>query len=79
MLPDEVNKYESGVRYSVIKTIKLSIYYFYSYGRQIDKPVTYLGKDNIFFNDYQIQDYNDLPICGHLCVDVLNEQSTHRL
>lgn len=52
-------------------------YYFDSYGNA-NPPielVKYLGKKNIFYNDAQIQNNDDPPICGHLCVFVLNELS----
>ena len=79
MLPEKVNKNECGIvnlgsfdtngTHWVIyyKNDKIK-YYFDSYGKMINKPlkeiVTYVGKNNIFFNDNQIQDYNDPPICG---------------
>lgn len=54
-------------------------YYFDSYGGKPPKElVKYLGKDNIFMNDSQIQNYDDPPICGHLCVYVLNELNKER-
>lgn len=88
MLPKTVDKFECGIVnldsfygngthwVCYYKKDKIK-YYFNSYGSIIDKPpkelVKYLGKDNIFYNDSQIQNYDDPPICGHLCVFVLNE------
>ena len=88
MLPNKINKTECGIVnldsfegngthwVCYFKKDKIK-YYFDSYGNIVDKPpielVKYLGKNNIFYNDNQIQDYNDPPICGHLCVFVLNE------
>lgn len=87
-LLNKVNKYECGIVnldnfsgngthwicYYKKNNIK---YYFDSYGNIIDRPfkelINYLGKENIYFNDSQIQLYNDPPICGYLCVYVLNE------
>ena len=87
-LPKNVNKFECGIVnldsfdgngthwVCYYKKDKIK-YYFDSYGNIVDKPpielVKYLGKDKIFFNDNQIQNYKDPPICGHLCVFVLNE------
>jgi len=34
-----------------------------------------LGKNNLFYNEERIQNYNDPPICGHLCVLILKEIS----
>lgn len=30
--------------------------------------VTYLGKENLWYNEERYQQYDDPPICGHLCV-----------
>lgn len=88
MLPEKVNKYECGIvnlgsfdtngtHWVCYYKNNKKIFYFDSYGNLIDRPVkeliTYLGKNNIYYNDNQIQDYNDPPICGHLCVYVLKE------
>ena len=90
LIPKRVNKFECGivnldsfdgkgthwVCYYKIDKIK---YYFDSYGRIEDKPplelMKYLGEDNLYYNDSQIQYNNDPPICGHLCVYVLKELS----
>lgn len=88
LLPNKIRKIECGIVnldsfegngthwVCYFKKDKIK-YYFDSYGNIVDKPpfelVKYLGKNNIFYNDNQIQDYNDPPICGHLCVFVLNE------
>lgn len=62
---------------------KMDKFYFDSYGKA--KPprelVSYLGGDRLTYNRDQIQNYNDPPICGHLCLIVLyllaNENETH--
>lgn len=48
-------------------------YYFNSYGNlQPSKElVEYLGKDNLIYNENRLQNINDPPICGHLCILVL--------
>ena len=89
-LPKNVNKFECGIvnldsingngtHWICYYKKDKKKYYFDSYGNVIDKPfkelVKYLGKDNIYYNDSQVQSYNDPPICGHLCVYVLNELS----
>jgi hypothetical protein len=47
--------------------------YFDSYGDS--KPpkefVRYIGPDGIKYNSYGFQTFNDPPICGHLCLEVL--------
>lgn len=48
-------------------------FYFDSYG-DANPPkelVKYLGEDNLCYNDRRYQDYNDPPICGHLCLEFL--------
>lgn len=51
-------------------------YYFEPYRsiivRLLKKLANYLGKHKIFFNDIQIQYYNDPPIYRYQCVYVLN-------
>lgn len=45
-------------------------FYFDSYG-DTNPPkelIKYLGKDNIYYNEDRIQNYDDPPICGHLCL-----------
>jgi len=52
-------------------------YYFDSYGNaSLPKElVKYLGAENLFYNSYRFQNYNDPPICGHLCLIVLEKLS----
>lgn len=87
-LPEKVKKYECGIInldsidgngthwlcYYKKHNLK---FYFDSYGNIIDRPflelIKYLGKENIYYNDSQIQNYDDPPICGYLCVYVLKE------
>lgn len=52
-------------------------YYFDSYG---DAPptkqlVSYLGSKNLIYNRQRFQNYDDPPICGHLCLIVLKRLS----
>lgn len=51
--------------------------YFDSFG---DSPppkelVNYLGGTNLLYETRRIQEYNDPPICGHLCLEVLRRYS----
>jgi len=50
--------------------------YFDSFGQFIGEPpkelVKYLGKDNLYYNVNQFQYYNDPPICGHLCLEFID-------
>lgn len=48
-------------------------YYFDSYGNANPPKelISYLGGKRLFYNRDRIQDYNDPPICGHLCLIVL--------
>lgn len=89
-LPEKVNKNECGIinldNFSGSGTHWICYYkkdniklYFDSYGSIIDRPfkelIEYLGSENIYFNDSQIQNYDDPPICGYLCVYILRELS----
>lgn len=60
------------------KTTKI---YFDSYGSA--KPpkelVQYLGGKNLLYNETRIQNYTDDPICGHLCLIVLDFLSNQSL
>lgn len=48
-------------------------YYFDSYGDA--KPplelISYLGGNRLYYNENRIQEYDDPPICGHLCLVIL--------
>lgn len=48
-------------------------YYFDSYGdaKPPKELINYLGSDNLYYNKDAIQFYDDPPICGHLCLLVL--------
>ena len=52
-------------------------YYFDSYGcaRPRNQLVKYLGSENLFYNENRVQNYNDPPFCGHLCLIVLKKLS----
>lgn len=55
-----------------IKQGNLKIY-FDSYGNA-NPPrelVKYLGENNLRITSRKFQDYNDPPICGHLCLDFI--------
>lgn len=47
--------------------------YFDSFGDAYPpiELVKYLGKDGLFYNTDRIQDFDDGPICGHVCLEVL--------
>lgn len=77
MLPEKVSKYKFGIvnseSFNINRThcdwyykIDKIKYYFDSYGKQIDKQikkiVKYLWKRDTFFNNNQVQDYNDTPV-----------------
>ena len=50
-------------------------FYFDSYG-DTNPPkelINYLGKDNIYYNEDRLQNYDDPPICGHLCLIFLKK------
>jgi hypothetical protein len=47
--------------------------YFDSFG-DANPPlelISYLGKDRLVYNTDRIQEFDDDPICGHLCLEVL--------
>lgn len=51
--------------------------YFDSYG-DANPPkelVKYLNVSNLEYNTDRVQNYNDPPICGHLCLEVLRQHS----
>lgn len=47
--------------------------YFDSFGDAYPpiELVNYLGRDGLVYNVNRIQEFNDGPICGHLCLEVL--------
>lgn len=51
--------------------------YFDSFGsaRPPLELVKYLGGEGLFFNEGRVQEFNDPPICGHLCLEVLHRNS----
>lgn len=51
--------------------------YFDSYGnaRPPRELVKYLGANDLQFNTDSFQNYEDPPICGHLCLEVLRRLS----
>ena len=52
-------------------------YYFDSYGDACPPKelVRYLGSKNLVYNKSRLQNYDDPPICGHLCLIVLEKLS----
>lgn len=52
-------------------------FYFDSFGNAPPplELIEYLGSNDLFYNDIAVQDYNDPPICGHLCLEVLRRNS----
>ncbi|KAE9532372.1 hypothetical protein AGLY_009995 [Aphis glycines] len=65
---------QNGSHWVAWKKMKNKIIYFDSFG--INPPpkelVNYLGKHNLWYTDRQFQDYNDPPICGHLCLEFID-------
>ena len=53
-------------------------YDFNSYGISPSPKelVKYLGPENLVYNSKRFQTYNDLPICGHLCLTMLKKLSS---
>jgi hypothetical protein len=80
-LPQKINKIEnanqSGSHWVAYYKNNDEKCYFDSYGN-VPPPkelVKYLGPENLFYNSKRFQNYNDLPICGHLCLIVLEKLS----
>lgn len=51
--------------------------YFDSYG-DVNPPlevVNYLGPNDLYYNTERVQDFDDPPICGHLCLEILRQNS----
>jgi len=51
--------------------------YFDSFGN-VKPPkelVQYLGGDGLVYNTFRVQTFNDPPICGHLCLEVLRRHT----
>uniref|UniRef100_A0A2S2PM58 Ubiquitin-like protease family profile domain-containing protein n=1 Tax=Schizaphis graminum TaxID=13262 RepID=A0A2S2PM58_SCHGA len=67
------NSTQNGSHWVAWKKIKNKKIYFDSFGIQPPKEVVkYLGKDNLWYTDRKFQDYNDPPICGHLCLEFID-------
>ena len=87
-LPQNINKVECGIinlndyyqnrsHWTAYYKNNDKKYYFDSYG---DAPppkelVRYLGSKILVYNKKRIQNYDDPPICGHLCLAVLEKLS----
>ncbi|HEY9485709.1 MAG TPA: hypothetical protein VIQ04_03625 [Nitrososphaeraceae archaeon] len=71
------NSDELGSHWVAYFKTKKEKYYFDSYGNA--KPpielVKYLGRSNLYYNSEPIQQFNDPPICGHLCLLLLQALS----
>lgn len=90
-LPLKTNKVECGIINlqnsskpgshwtAYYKTLCNFKYYFDSYGNACPPKelVKYLGKNNLFYNEERIQNYDDPPICGHLCILILKALLGH--
>ena len=71
------NSYQEGSHWTAYYKNKDKKYYFDSYE---DAPppkelVRYLGSKNLVYNNRRFQNYNDPPICVHLCLKVLKRLS----
>jgi len=66
-----------AIGHLIVKIMIKNIISFY--GRATPPPpqqlVIYLGSENLFYNYERIKNYNDPPICGHLCLMVLKKLS----
>lgn len=51
--------------------------YFDSFGNAPPpiELVKYLGERDLLYNDMRVQEFEDPPICGHLCLEVLKRCS----
>lgn len=51
--------------------------YFDSFGdaKPPKELVDYLGGNDLFYNTERVQDFADPPICGHLCLEVLKQNT----
>lgn len=67
------NSYQTGSHWTCYFKRDNTKFYFDSFGnaRPPKELVEYLKKDNLQYNEDRIQNYNDPPICGHLCLAVL--------
>lgn len=88
MLPEKVNKTECGIinlgsilsngtHWTCYFKNQNQAVYFDSYG-DVKPPkelVSYLNVENLEYNTDRIQTFDDPPICGHLCLEVLNQVS----
>lgn len=53
-----------------------SVFYFDSYGYYPPSELEeYLNNCKIYYNTSKIQNYDDPPICGYLCIEVLRRYS----
>jgi hypothetical protein len=75
------NSNRSGSHWTAWYKTNNEKFYFDSYGDA--KPplelVNYLGKDNLFYNARRVQDFDDPPVCGHLCLLVLKRLMNNEL
>jgi len=69
------NQNQEGSHWTAYYKNKDLKYYFDSYGNIVPpiELVKYLGKNNLYYNEKRIQNFNDPPICGHLCLLVLKD------
>ena len=69
------NSYQNGSHWTCYFKKNGSTIYFDSYGdaKPPKELVKYVGKDNLWYNEDRVQNYGDPPICGHLCLIVLEK------
>lgn len=73
------NSNQPGSHWTAWYKTKDKKYYFDSYG-DVKPPielVNYLDKEKLFYNTERIQDFEDPPVCGHLCLLVLKRLSSN--
>lgn len=67
----------NGTHWTCYVRDKGKTFYFDSFGNAPPpiELVNYVGPTNLFYNDTSVQNYDDPPICGHLCLEVLRRSS----
>lgn len=68
------NSTKNGSHWVAWKKIKNKKFYFDSFATSPppEELINYLGEDNLWYNSDKFQDYNDPPICGHLCLEFID-------
>lgn len=66
------NSTKDGSHWVAWKKIKNKKIYFDSFGNgPPPELVKYLGEDNLYYTNDKFQNFNDPPICGHLCLEFI--------